>query len=687
MKIKILQMGNMSHNGEYILKSLGNSPVDDLDLLVRESIQNSLDAGTPGKDVYFDISLGEFMRDDLIDVLEDTKSLKNIVTNNKSNYISISDKNTKGLTGPLSYRSAGFDDDKGNLLKLVYSMGQAQIQEGAGGSWGKGKSLFYRIGKGIVLYYSRINLSPNKYEERLVGVLVENQNDINTILDHRKNKGTGIAWWGEYDEFDDIIPITDSSKIKSILNIFGIEQYNGQHVGTTVIVPFINEEKLFNEATINNEYGPIFYNNNIVDYLKYSVQRWYFPRLNNPKYNIGKKNNLIVSINGEFISNYDEHKFFKLLRGMYNLTFDKNDKELVNLLGHSDFHTKEIQLVKTDNLNGRHVGNFIYGKFNYKDVGMMNSGDIGNPIFLSNTNKEHLNSDDRTNPPMVLYTRQPGMIVNYDSISQWVSNVPHTPNDEYIIGFFVLNSSNEIYLDVINNFGKAKLTLEDYVRSSELEDHMEWNDKKLISHKGKSFNPNIVSRFIRNVSSELRNKFFNIKIESESSNVTKHISNYLGDILPSFGYGSTAGDAPRKPRGTGSGKRRIKRFDFTLNTKDISYSLNDMKIPFEIKIYNPDVSKINIQLFIKGELGNIKIDFYEDSFKVKSPISIGDIKINNPKIKYDIEDTLIYKSSYAFTLHSLNHVESQIITGEILVRNSDKNIMPSIIAKEELEDE
>uniref|UniRef100_UPI0026F238B9 hypothetical protein n=1 Tax=Faecalibaculum rodentium TaxID=1702221 RepID=UPI0026F238B9 len=61
MDIQIAQISNMSQSGSSLLRSIQNNSTPILDLLVRESIQNSLDAAKPDRrSVRVDFEIGEF---------------------------------------------------------------------------------------------------------------------------------------------------------------------------------------------------------------------------------------------------------------------------------------------------------------------------------------------------------------------------------------------------------------------------------------------------------------------------------------------------------------------------------------------------------------------------------------------------------------------------------------------------
>ena len=160
MKIEIAEPGRMTQSGSSLLKLIQNNNMPILDLLVRESIQNSLDAKNE-KDPYVTVEFltGEFNKLALNNELEGIKdSLNKKYWKNEYKYIAIRDSNTVGLTGKMHYDEVT-DNQYGNLLKLIYEISKPQETEGAGGSWGLGKTVYFRVGIGLVIYYSRIEMS------------------------------------------------------------------------------------------------------------------------------------------------------------------------------------------------------------------------------------------------------------------------------------------------------------------------------------------------------------------------------------------------------------------------------------------------------------------------------------------------------------------------------------------------
>ncbi len=143
---------------------------------------------------------------------------------------------------------------------------------------------------GLVVYYSRILNASGQYEHRLAVTLVENEKLSNTIIGEFENGvSSGIAWWGERvaPDSQETRPITDEVIIRDILQSLSIQPFEKECVGTKIIIPFIDEQKLLIKHEINlNEKKP--WESNVLDYISVAMQRWYAPRLANKKYIYGK---------------------------------------------------------------------------------------------------------------------------------------------------------------------------------------------------------------------------------------------------------------------------------------------------------------------------------------------------------------------------------------------------------------
>lgn len=156
MQIEIAEPGRMTQTGSSLIRLIQNNNMPVLDLLVREAVQNSLDARKANsKYVEVDFLTGTFSSDQLGNELEQLrKPLHKRFGKGDYEYIAVRDSHTVGLTGVMDYKKVK-DNTYGNLLKLVYEICKPQETEGAGGSWGIGKTVYFRIGIGLVIYYSR----------------------------------------------------------------------------------------------------------------------------------------------------------------------------------------------------------------------------------------------------------------------------------------------------------------------------------------------------------------------------------------------------------------------------------------------------------------------------------------------------------------------------------------------------
>ena len=83
-----------------------------------------------------------------------------------------------------------------------------------------------------------------------------------------------------------IYPITDESLIEMFLDAFGITPFTEEETGTSIIIPYLDEELLMAEAKTGFKVSEEMLNrcsflNSISLYLRYAIQKWYAPINNN----------------------------------------------------------------------------------------------------------------------------------------------------------------------------------------------------------------------------------------------------------------------------------------------------------------------------------------------------------------------------------------------------------------------
>ena len=312
MDIELYKAEHLSQKGSSLQSMIMNKDMPILDLLVRESIQNSLDAQDKSNQsgyVLVDYITGSFEKAEL------GKELNGVSLKSRSNwsnkYLAVKDTNTTGLTGK-------HDDKKSNLYKLVFGIMEAQQASGAGGSWGIGKTVYFRVGVGFVIYYSRVKKGDG-YQSLLSAAFVEDESKPDSLLPAVKGQKYGIAWWGDRIPGTELVKETRSvTTIKRILRSFeGFEPYKGTETGTTIIIPCLDEDALLSNNQPRREPGQPkpFWLRGIKDYIRVAVQKWYAPRLNNKKYVHGTYLN--VRVDGKSISPSEMEPFFKLTQALY----------------------------------------------------------------------------------------------------------------------------------------------------------------------------------------------------------------------------------------------------------------------------------------------------------------------------------------------------------------------------------
>lgn len=606
MKIEIAEPGRMTQSGSSLLRLIQNNDMPILDLLVRESIQNSLDAyREDAKYVNVEFLTGEFDSKSLNSHLQGIQEeLNNRYEGRESRYIAIRDSNTKGLTGKLHFDDVE-NNDYGNLLKLIYEISKPQESLGAGGSWGLGKTVYFRIGIGLVIYYSRILDENNEYESRLAVSMIEDENSVDSIIPSINGKiKRGIAWWGESIGENKTRPITNETEIEEILDIFNIRPYSNEETGTTILIPYINAKELLNSNRLIHENDDKqeqlpFWHLNIEEFIKVSVQRWYAPRLNNHHYNYGRW--LRVLVNGEGIGLDSMEPIFKLIQGLYNKAIQK--ESLHKDLQSTHINVKAIKLRNV--LLEQQAGWVAYTKISKSLLKMTPPTNKLSPYIY--INQENLDGD--TNRPIVLFTRKPGMIVSYETSGPWVDSIPSSGKDEFIIAVFVLNSNN-----MVVGMGES-LNLEEYIRKSEMADHTSWSD-----WGNSQLNPRIINKVQGHIRAAIT-KSYKEDDNTNGNKLNSGLGKLFGDLLlPPENFGkkpSPGNDTSPKSKVVAKHKGASLRLD----NDSIKFTSSGVQIRFKVECPSK-ISQLNLETFIAMESGRLSVEQWEDELGQEMPFEV-----------------------------------------------------------------
>ncbi|SDW05948.1 hypothetical protein SAMN05421781_0299 [Marinococcus luteus] len=596
MKVEIAPHERMSETGSSLIRLIQSNELPTLDLLIREAIQNSSDAvKEEAESVKVAFNISNFESNNLSRHFEKiSETLNEQFKNETSKYLEIRDTNTTGLTGPLHHNDVE-DNELGNLINLVYEISKPQQKVGAGGSWGLGKTIYFRVGVGLVIYYTRILNENNEYESRLAACLVEDEKKDNSLLPiETRGPRRGIAWWGAPRDEKHTIPITNENEINEILKDANVEPFKKGETGTSIIIPYIDEEKLVQSAKASYEEAPTW-TNNIEKYIKRATERWYSPRINNNCYAMNKP--LLVSINGKEINPNEMLPLFRVMQDLYNKSSYALKNKSNILLEDKQLNLEKIFVRKIFKTNGE-AGEIIFTKLSKADLLMLPPYN-----YPSHYDQAALDvSGEVSNPPMIGYLRKPGMIINYDIEGDWASSIQTPSEEEFVVALFVPNSRKELS----ENYNS--ILLEEYLRMGEKADHTSWNDQP-INEK----NPKLVSKIKGQVARKI-NQYF-VPNKDKEKNETKQIKlgkSLANILLPPEDFGKRTNGEVNKGNGGGQGRVKSLTNKSSLSLLgDPKFSNGEVHSDFEI-IIGKSLEQTTLELRVITENGTMTSEKWED---------------------------------------------------------------------------
>lgn len=581
------------NTGKSILKQIQNNETHILDLFIREVVQNSIDAHDKShSSVKMDFKYGKFNVKNLADSFE---FIGDIFIDKYGvgmhEYLSVKDINCTGLIGEIDPKTASEKDDKTseNLYNLVYNVQNGKEDHGAGGSWGIGKTTYFRLGNGLVIYYTRVKYN-GIYQSRLIGCLIEDESSSERLI--KDEQYIGISLFGEIKN-NTVFAITNEEEISKVISIFGIKPYLYHETGTAVIIPFVDKENILRTN------DKMYWQRDIAKYIEVAIQKWYFPRLFNDNKHVIP---LEVTINDIAITRKLFIPFFLRLQELYNATFIKDDR----------YKVEDISVVNEV------FGKLVYCKFNESDLRMTPPDNEKSPLDYLGLS----DNDDELNDPIIMFTRNPGMIINYhNSDSPWVPVGLKLKKEEFVFAIFRLDNKYE-----------------QYMRASEKADHFSWSD--LSTHSDTQIrelcSKTPFSKITRKVKSLIKTEY-SVKEVNYNPEPLNEMSQKLGKLfLPPDGYGTK----PNVKRGNGKGGTTISRNkDHNLAYIKTTYGKNpcmhfDLSISSKVKdfslVYKILSSGTNLSFDEWIELGfqlPIKIEKI-----VYSVNALGTKKISNPEL-------------------------------------------------------
>jgi hypothetical protein len=601
----------MQESGAFLLRAMQNEDMPRLDLLVRESVQNALDAALdrrPGGEVRVGFHVRDHTAETIASLLDEGIDRKVLLARYPAGgqMLEIRDSMTEGLTGPLGFEEIGPDGAHGNLLKLVYEIGRTRSDAGAGGSWGLGKTCYFRMGAGLVFYYSRISLGDG-YQERLVASLVEDETSPDRL---QRGTRTGIGWWGAE---GGLKPITRTSQIHRALDRLRVQPFTGTETGTSVIIPFLRDD-LAPPADGNGEDSqaprPWWYGSQEA-YIRIALERWFCARLDNVRFATGPR--LIASVNGKVITSETMLPVFRAAQALYN-------RAIGAPVGEGDYLTRAG--VAADAIIGHAVaprnlftphgpaGDVAAALFTPEQLGMGapdNHHDPGTCVF---------GRPDAVPPyrPLVTFMRRPGMCVCWDDSTEsrgWAGGLPGLADGRYLVAVFVPRQERVLANDRRRTRDEGPISLESYLRGCERADHAAWHDVAGLK---------IVEKLRLNCGRFLR-EFGTRRPAATDVAPSIRLARNLADlVLPARGMGADGRTGcpspPRRPGQGGNGeggRRRPVPATPALDLLEVTYAPQEMQIRWSLDWgAAPHSLPRKISLGVDSESGSISLQQWRD---------------------------------------------------------------------------
>lgn len=218
------------------------SALSRLELLVRETLQNSWDARdddwTPayGVRVYrMDHEVKQVLRENVFTDLPDSLSeLTDCLRSPDVHAIEIFDRGTVGLNGPFRASEVAQDGEKNNFNSFVFDIGSTKSSGRSGGTFGFGKTASFEVSNAhSVVYWSRCLTQNDEVEHRLIACALHDE------YEEGNARFTGAHWWGDPDD-DDIVPLRGEAAAAMGEEIFrthfGDTEEGEPETGTSILI-------------------------------------------------------------------------------------------------------------------------------------------------------------------------------------------------------------------------------------------------------------------------------------------------------------------------------------------------------------------------------------------------------------------------------------------------------------------
>lgn len=220
---------------EGIRRQLGKPKLDPLTVLIREAAQNSCDAALPDKEVDFNVQIRQLTGNRLARwrdfLLPDPRGAGLGLTealNRQPSILTIADRGTTGLGGPLRADEPPLDGERADFVKFIRNVGERKGVDLGGGSYGFGKGILYNVSRCHVIVADSRCIFRGRPQRRLIGAAMGDG------FQHGGVRYTGRHWLGVHER--DIAQALVDDDADEMATALGLPTFSRDQTGTTVAI-------------------------------------------------------------------------------------------------------------------------------------------------------------------------------------------------------------------------------------------------------------------------------------------------------------------------------------------------------------------------------------------------------------------------------------------------------------------
>mgnify|MGYP001193309082 FL=1 len=247
--------GNISAEGAS--KLLGRPSLTPLELLLRETLQNSWDASIGAKNDVpsFNIrvrNLNEIEKLKFQSFFSElppkeanesvNKGLEEFFNKPNQYVLEICDFGTRGLGGPFSASESLSDSESNDFVNFVKNIGSPRDIQLGGGTYGFGKSSLFKMSKCNTILIETLTKNKNKNQNRMIGYALGSE------FSSKGKRFTGRHWWGiKSDSLEDpnsVDPLIDDDAKNYAKEMGLMTRHNSTRSGTSLVILDPNLEDL-----------------------------------------------------------------------------------------------------------------------------------------------------------------------------------------------------------------------------------------------------------------------------------------------------------------------------------------------------------------------------------------------------------------------------------------------------------